>query len=512
MADQPEHERMSDTPSSIFVRQDLVPERPAPVKTTGFIGFLRTRLFNSPTNILITIVCALLLWFIVVPALRFALFDAVWTGKDRTACLPKNPGDVVGACWPFIQAKFSQFIYGFYPEPERWRVNLVFILAAILLIPLLIPRLPGKAPNAILFFLAFPVVAFFLLVGGGLSGFGVSWTAGLLSGFNDSIGDGGRKLAAAGQTTAVIGPLLWLLGKLIVLISTVVGWVLLPLTWLRDQIQAFRNPVWADLVATAVIVSALVFWLGRSARSAAIALAIFAGIALVIAIMGLDRGGLPVVDTRLWGGLLVTLVVSVTGIVASMPVGIALALGRRSTIPLIRIFSIAFIEFWRGVPLITVLFFATYMLPLFVPAGFTIDGLMRALIGITLFAGAYQAEVIRGGLAAIPRGQGEAASALGLSWGKTTALIVMPQALRHVIPGLVNSFIALFKDTSLVSIVALFDLLGQLRASFSDPVWSTPTTLFTGFAFTGIIYFVFCFGMSRYSLFVENRLNAHRRN
>jgi general L-amino acid transport system permease protein len=228
--------------------------------------------------------------------------------------------------------------------------------------------------------------------------------------------------------------------------------------------------------------------------------------------MGLDRGGLPVVDTRLWGGLLVTLVVSVTGIVASMPVGIALALGRRSTIPLIRIFSVAFIEFWRGVPLITVLFFATYMLPLFLPGNFTVDGLVRALIGIALFAGAYQAEVIRGGLAAIPRGQGEAASALGLSFWKTTGLIVMPQALRHVIPGLVNSFIALFKDTSLVSIVALFDLLGTLQASFSDPNWSTPTTLFTGFAFAGMIYFVFCFGMSRYSLFVEYRLNAHRRN
>ena len=364
---------MSDTPSSIFVRQDLVPERPAPVKTTGFIGFLRTRLFNSPTNILITIVCVLLLWFIVVPALRFVLFDAVWTGKDRTACLPKNPGDVVGACWPFIQAKFSQFIYGFYPELERWRVNLVFILAAILLIPLLIPRLPAKGPNAILFFLAFPVVAFFLLVGGGLSGFGVSWTAGLLSGFNDSIGDGGRKLTAAGQTTAVIGPLLWLLGKLIVLISMLIGWVLLPLTWLRDQIQASRSPVWADLLATAVIVSAIVFWLVGGLRSGwrplVTSLGVFAGIGIVIAVMGLDRGGFPVVDTRLWGGLLVTLVVSVTGIVASMPVGIALALGRRSTIPLIRIFSIAFIEFWRGVPLITVLFFATYMLPLFVPTG-----------------------------------------------------------------------------------------------------------------------------------------------
>jgi general L-amino acid transport system permease protein len=512
MANQPEHGRMSDTPSSVFVRQELMPERPAPVKTTGFIGFLRTRLFNSPSNILVTIVCALLLWFLLVPTIRFTLIDAVWTGTDRTACLPKNPGDVVGACWPFIQAKFSQFIYGFYPEAERWRVNLVFLLAAILLVPLLIPRLPGKAPNAILFFLAFPVVAFFLLSGGGLRGFGVSWTAGILSGFNDSIADGGRKLAAAGEGTAFVGPLLWLIGKLLELISTAVGWILLPLTWLRDQIQAYGRPVWADLVATAAIVSALVFWLSRSARAVGITLAIFAGIAVVIAVMGLDRGGLPVVDTRLWGGLLVTLVVSVVGIVASMPVGIALALGRRSAIPLIRIFSIAFIEFWRGVPLITVLFFATYMLPLFVPTGFTIDGLVRALIGIALFAGAYQAEVIRGGLAAIPRGQGEAASALGLSWAKTTALIVMPQALRHVIPGLVNSFIALFKDTSLVSIVALFDLLGQLRASFSDPVWSTPTTLFTGFAFTGIIYFAFCFGMSRYSLFVENRLNAHRRN
>ena len=503
---------MSDTIASNFVRQELVPERPAPVKTTGFIGFLRTRLFNSPTNILITIVSLLLLWVIVVPAVKFALIDAVWSGNDRTACLPKNPNDVVGACWPFIQAKFSQFIYGFYPEPERWRVNLTFVLAAILLVPLLGPRLPAKGPNALLFFVALPVVAFFLLRGGGLGGFGVSWTAGLLSGFNDSIGEGGRKLAASGEATAVIGPLLRVIGKLLVLISTVVSWILWPLTWLRDQIQSFGRPVWADLAATAVIVSALLSWLTGSLRAVGTNLAVFAGIAVVIAIMGLDRGGLPEVDTRLWGGLLVTLVVSVVGIVASMPVGIALALGRRSTIPLIRIFSIAFIEFWRGVPLITVLFFATYMLPLFVPTGFTIDGLMRALIGIALFAGAYQAEVIRGGLAAIPRGQAEAASALGLSWAKTTALIVMPQALRHVIPGLVNSFIALFKDTSLVSIVALFDLLGQLRASFSDPVWSTPTTLFTGFAFTGMIYFVFCFGMSRYSLFVENRLNAHRRN
>jgi general L-amino acid transport system permease protein len=504
------------TDLNVFIRKELVPERPAPIKTTGFVGFLRTRLFNSPTNILITIVSALLLWFTIVPSVKFLLIDAVWSGKDRNACLAENAGHAVGACWPYIQAKFTQFIYGFYPEQERWRVNLLFILSALLLLPLLIPRLPAKGLNAGLFFVALPIVGFFLLHGGGLKGFGISWTADLLSGFNNSIGDAGRKLASVGEAKAVIGPLLVLLGKLIVFVSTAVSFVIWPLTWLRDQIQAAGNPVWADFAATAAIVSIALFILNGGFRTGwralIVSLAIFAGIGIVIAAMGLDRGGLPIVDTRLWGGLLVTLVVSVTGIVASMPIGIALALGRRSTIPLIRTFSVAFIEFWRGVPLITVLFFATYMLPLFLPAGFTVDGLVRALIGIALFAGAYQAEVIRGGLQAIPRGQAEAASALGLSYWKTTGLIVMPQALRHVIPGLVNSFIALFKDTSLVSIVALFDLLGSLRASFADPNWATPSTLFTGFAFTGMVYFLFCFGMSRYSLFVERRLNAHRRN
>ncbi len=506
---------MSDIANQSFVRQELVPERAAPIKTTGFVGFLRTRLFNSPTNILLTVLSALLLWFTVIPTVRFLLIDAVWTGTDRNACLAENAGHAVGACWPYVHAKFNQFIYGFYPEAERWRVNLTFVLAALLLLPLLIPRLPAKGLNAGLFFLAFPVVAFFLLHGGGLAGFGISWTASLLAGLIDSVGEGGRKLISAGGTTAVIGPLLVLLGKLVAG-DRACHFVISPLTWLRDRIQLSSRPVWADVAATTVIVSALMFFLGGGIRTGwralIVSLSIFAGIGVVIAALGLDRGGLPIVDTRLWGGLLVTLVVSVTGIVTSMPVGIALALGRRSTIPLIRVFSVAFIEFWRGVPLITVLFFATYMLPLFLPTGFTVDGLVRALIGIALFAGAYMAEVIRGGLQAIPRGQGEAASALGLSWAKTTGLIVMPQALRHVIPGLVNSFIALFKDTSLVSIVALFDLLGSVRASFSDPVWSTPTTLFTGFAFAGMIYFVFCFGMSRYSLFVEHRLNAHRRN
>jgi general L-amino acid transport system permease protein len=509
---------MSDQAASAFIRQELVPERAAPIKTTGFAGFVRTRLLNSPGNILLTIASALLLWFTVVPAVNFLLIDAVWQGKDRNACLAENAGHVVGACWPFVQAKFTQFVYGFYPEPERWRVNVTFLLAALLLLPLLIPRLPAKGLNAGLLFIAFPIVAFFLLHGGGLHGFGVSWTADFLSGFTTSIGDAGAKLIGAGDasTVALVGVLLALLGKTIVLLSSGISLLLWPLVWLRDQIQASSRPVWIDIAATAAIVSILLFVMNGGFRTGwralIVSLATFAGIGLVIALMHLDRGGLSIVDTRLWGGLLVTLVVAVTGIVSSMPVGMALALGRRSTIPLIRGFAVAFIELWRGMPLITVLFFATYMLPLFLPGNFSVDGLVRVLVGVALFTGAYVAEVIRGGLQAIPRGQGEAASALGLSYWKTTGLIVMPQALRHVIPGLVNSFIGLFKDTSLVSIVALFDLLGSLRASFADPVWSTPTTVFTGFAFAGIVYFTFCFGMSRYSLFVEHRLNVHRRS
>jgi len=504
---------MSELAVSSFVRREILPERTAPVKATGFAGFVRAHLFGSATNILLTILSLLFLWVTIVPTFEFLVVDAVWSGKDRTACLAENAGHPVGACWPFIQAKFNQFIYGFYPEAERWRVNLTYALAALLLLPRLIPRLPAKGLNAGLFFIAFPVVAFFLLHGGGLSGFGVSWTAGLLSGLANDIGDIGHKLARTGEATVFIGPLLQGLGMLIIGLGVGISGVIWPLVWLRDQILSSSQPVWADFTATAVIVSVLVFVLSGGIRSGwrslMLTAGIFAGIGLVIAAMGLDRGGLEIVDTRLWGGLLVTLVVSVTGIVTCMPIGIALALGRRSTIPLIRYSSVAFIEFWRGVPLITVLFFATYMLTLFLPGNFKMDGLVRALVGIAVFSGAYMAEVVRGGLQAIPRGQIEAASAIGLSWWKMTALIVMPQALRHVIPGIVNSFIGLFKDTSLVSIVALFDLLGSLHASFADPVWSTPTTQFTGFAFAGMIYFVFCFGMSRYSMFVENRLKAH---
>mgnify|MGYP001389608387 CR=1 FL=1 len=222
--------------------------------------------------------------------------------------------------------------------------------------------------------------------------------------------------------------------------------------------------------------------------------------------------GLVSVPTSLWGGILVTIVVATVGIVVSLPFGILLALGRRSDIPVVKFFSITFIEFVRGVPLITVLFMASVMLPLFVPERFAPDKLVRALVGVALFASAYMAEVVRGGLASVPRGQYEAAQALGLTFWRVMGLVILPQALRVTLPNIVNTFIGLFKDTSLVFIVGIFDFLRTIEAARVDPHWATPNTSVTGYAFAAAFYFICCYGMSRYARNVETRLaRAHRR-
>jgi len=228
---------------------------------------------------------------------------------------------------------------------------------------------------------------------------------------------------------------------------------------------------------------------------------------------GAEWLGLENVATEMWGGLLVTLVVACVGIAASFPIGIILALARRSELPLIKWLAIGFIEFVRGVPLVTVLFFASVMLPLFLPENVTFDKLLRALIGVALFSAAYLAEVVRGGLQAIPRGQFEAADALGLSYPQKMGLIVLPQALKLVIPGIVNSFIALFKDTSLVLIIGVFDLLGIVQQAIaSDAKWFSPQTAATGYVFAAFVFWMFCFGMSRYSAWLERRLDTgHKR-
>jgi general L-amino acid transport system permease protein len=216
--------------------------------------------------------------------------------------------------------------------------------------------------------------------------------------------------------------------------------------------------------------------------------------------------GLTVVDTDRWGGLPLTLLLSSVSIVLAFPLAVAVALGRRSDWPAVRALCTVYVELVRGVPLISVLFMASFMLPLFLPQGLNIDVLVRVLVGITLFAGAYMAEVVRGGLQALPSGQLEAAASLGLSWWQTQRFVVLPQTLRAVLPGLVNNFIAIFKDTSLVTIVSLYELTGALSLALnSDADWRP--FMLEGYLFIALIYFVFCFAISRYSLWVERQLN-----
>lgn len=370
------------TQSLDYVRTEMEPAAMPPSTSVGVVGWLRKNLFATPGDAALTILGLLLLFFTVPTLYNFMVGHAVFFADDGELCRVEG----AGACWAFIGARINFFIYGFYPMEEQWRVNICFGLGLALLIPLMWLDLPGKVLNAILFFLVFPVVVFFLLNGG-------------------------------------------------------------------------------------------VF-------------------------------GLPKVPTENWGGLTVTLVIGLTGIVVSLPIGIVLALGRQSNLPIIKTISIMFIELWRAVPLITVLFMASVMLPLFVPTGMTVDKLLRALVGVSLFSAAYMAEVVRGGLQALPRGQYEAASAMGLSYWKSMSLIILPQALKHVIPGIVNSFISLFKDTSLVSIVGIFDLLQTVQSSSSDLKWAGPHQAVTGYIFAAGVFWIFCFSMSRYSIFTERRLNT----
>ena len=377
-----------------WVRSEMAQAMPAPAGERGLVAWVRKNLFASVGDTILTLLGLVLLAMILPPIIDWAFVQAQWTGPDRSVCATVAQGGIQpdgwsGACWAFVNAKFGQFMFGRYPLEERWRPILVGILFVALLAPLLIPRVPHKGLNAVLFFLVLPVVAFVLLVGG--------------------------------------------------------------------------------------------------------------------------MFGLPHVETPLWGGLMVTLTLSFVGIVVSLPLGILLALGRRSKMPVVKMICVVFIETIRGIPLITVLFMASVMLPLFLPAGVTFDKFLRALIGVSLFAAAYMAEVVRGGLQAISKGQYEGADSLGLSYWQKMYFIVLPQALKLVIPGIVNTFIGMFKDTSLVLIISMFDLLGVVKQNFADANWATPQTAKSGLVFAAFVFWLFCFGMSRYSMFTERRLDTSYR-
>jgi general L-amino acid transport system permease protein len=278
-----------------------------------------------------------------------------------------------------------------------------------------------------------------------------------------------------------------------------------PAAAMRDP--ALEQPIlaWGVALAAALEVAGL-----RTAWCAALFFLAYP-VAAIILLHGWPLVGLSRIDTSLWGGIFLSLLIATVGIVFSLPAGVLLALGRRSRLPAVRFVSILFIEFVRGVPFLTVLFMANTMLPLFVPENWTPDRLLRPIVGFVLFSAAYMAEEIRGGLQAIPKGQTEGAQALGLGYWQMMRLIILPQALTLVIPGIVNIFISLFKDTTLVAVVGIFDFLRTIDAARVDPVWSGPTISATAYTFAAAFYFIFCFGMSRYSMMMERRLSAGRR-
>ena len=450
-----------------FVQKEVIPQQLPPLSQAGVTGWLWKNLFSSMSNfssisaslqsILMILVTFVLLYFCggqLYSLIDFALMSAVWTDPEvlkRGSCTTVDQGGSLpsgwsGACWPFIFAKKKLLIYGRYPAEELWRVNLVYLTLFLGIGYTLFEGAKGRQWTGLSMLTIFPLFALILLTG---ANFNISWSNNLL-----------------------------LLGLSIFFIF-----------FGELTRRNFFGKIISELTSLFYICGVTLFLTFISAL-----------------LLSIDYG-LSYVETSDWGGLLVTLVVAITGIVASLPLGIILALGRRSNMPIARTISTIFIEFWRGIPLITVLFASSVLLPLFLPDGVDFNKLLRALIGVMLFSAAYMAEVVRGGLQAMPRGQFEGASAVGLSYFQSMRLIILPQALTHVIPGIVNTFIGLFKDTTLVLIIGLFDLLGQAQSTIADAYWSSPTQAPTAYLTVGIMFFVFCFGMSRYSMFMERKLS-----
>jgi general L-amino acid transport system permease protein len=266
---------------------------------------------------------------------------------------------------------------------------------------------------------------------------------------------------------------------------------------------------WRPLFVVVIFVALILASCDRRLWGLRLAILWLIGLTAVGVLMWGGVLGMSYVETSVWNGLPLTLILAVVGMVFAFPLAILLALGRRSQLPAVRAICVGYIELVRGVPLITVLFMASVMLPLFLPTGMTIDKLLRAQVAFILFAAAYLAEIVRGGLQAIPRGQYEAADSLGLGYWQRTRLIILPQALALVIPPLVNSFIGAFKNTSLVIIIGLFDLLGTTNAALSDANWRG--FYLEAYVFTAAIYWTFCFFMSRYSQMLEREFNKGRR-
>ncbi|RMD49317.1 MAG: ABC transporter permease subunit [Alphaproteobacteria bacterium] len=431
---------------TVFVRREMLPPKPPPPTSVGVIGWMRENLFNGWFNSILTLVALYVIWWLLSHFLPWALHSS-WSAHSLDECRAA----IKEAYGPDASGACWAVIR------ERYLQLLYGFypselywrpnLAFVLMLVALAPVLFTSLPRGMLWFSAvFPFIGYWLLWGGPF------WE-----------------------------PFSWVLGF-------VVGGVLL----------AVLTPRFGRIIGVGAAILGAVGWWFYAAGPVAEALQSVLPFAL-------ER-----VESRQFGGFMLSITIGIVGIVASLPLGILLALGRVSNLMILKALSVGFIEFIRGVPLITLLFVASTLLNIFMPPGTDFDIILRVVIMVTLFSAAYIAEVVRGGLAALPKGQYEAAAALGLDYWLSMRLIILPQALKISIPGIVSTFIGLFKDTTLVSIIGLLDPIGFSNAIRANAEWQG--IVWELYAFIALMFWIFCFSMSRYSMYLERKLETgHRR-
>ncbi|PCH67020.1 MAG: amino acid ABC transporter permease [Rhodobacteraceae bacterium] len=436
-----------------IINANQTPARAAPISETSILGWLHKNLFSSAFNALLTFFMLYIIYQTVSGVLTWGLFNATFVAENRRECFDNS---LTGACWAGVIDWFDNIFYGRYPREEIWRIDFGGLLLALWMAPMWIPRVKGKILVGVSVVTFYPFLAGYLFSGGDKGIFMQVMVAGAIVAFAINMAN---VVTGLTKNMALNAFLVQMLGQS------------------KSSGKTRRNILL--LLATVAFVVAFVWQMGWNVEG---------------------------VSWTKWGGLFLTMVISGIGIASALPGGILLALGRRSKLPIIRVLSTGFIEVFRSVPLITVLFMATTMFPLFMPEGVVLNKPVQVIIAVVLFNACYMAETVRAGLQAIPKGQAEGAHTIGLGYWGAMGLIIMPQALKHMIPNIVGSFIGLLKDTTLVSIIGLFDLLGMLTSISKDVPWlglhKEPLI------FGAILFFILCFAMSKYSRHLEVKLSS----
>ena len=472
-----------------FVRHDMLGPKIPPLAERGVVKWLRENLFSGLLNSALTVLGLIAVYLLIrgfVPWLSNSVWNAESYRECRDIVIAQSGEGATGACWAMVRVRWNQFLFGLYPVQEYWRPTTAMALLLVSLAPVLYFGL--RRPNTMMV----GAVALGLFLA--LWGIGTDVSHVLL----------GSAIMAALTAVAWVAPkkLVWLTllipaigfymlwgGSVWGPVGVLIGFGLGAAAW------AFAQRMFGAVVAAAIgLAVAMLWWF---VLQTPVTSALHSALPME----------LPYVRSDKFGGFLLAFVIGIAAIAASLPIGILLALGRQSDMFLVKTLSVGFIEFFRGVPLITVLFSANFLLLYFLPPRSNFDLIVRVIIVVIIFASAYIAEVIRGGLAALPLGQYEAADALGLDYWQAQRLIIMPQALKISIPGIVSTFIGLFKDTTLVALVGLMDpLQGVTKIVRADLAWKG--IYWEPYIFVGAIFFFVCFGMSRYSMYLENKLKT----